>query len=74
MSATIIKIGICSPRTDIFEIIEVAETRDQPFSDQTGWGSRPKRPQGDGWRISDFTHEKRTTWERRRLFPARRRP
>jgi hypothetical protein len=57
-------------------VIETSVTRDEPFGeDGGGWGSRPKVPLGDGWRIVDFlSSEKRTRWERRRLVPSRGRP
>jgi hypothetical protein len=53
------------------ELVEAAETRDEWFDDPQGWGTKPKPPSGQGWRIADYSHEKRTRWERRRLFPAR---
>ena len=52
------------------EIVETVETRDEPFAD----GTHAVPPPGDGWRILDFTHEKRTTWTRIRFIPARGRP
>jgi hypothetical protein len=51
------------------EIVETVETRDEPFAD----GTRTVPPPGDGWHITDFTREKRTTWTRVRFVPARRR-
>jgi hypothetical protein len=56
------------------EVIETAETRDESFCDREGWGTRPKPPPGGGWRLADFSDEKRTTWTRTRLVPSRGRP
>lgn len=56
------------------EVIETIVVRDQPFVDGDGaWGTRTTRPPGDGWRVADYEHEKRTRWERPRLVPAWRR-
>jgi hypothetical protein len=55
------------------ELVESAVTRDQPFEDPDGsWGTRIARPAGKRWR-SDFSHDKRTGWTRRRpIVPPRR--
>ena len=46
---------------------EIRETRDHPFVDPDGgWGTRVTRPEGSGWRVIDFSHDKRTRWMRRR--------
>ena len=52
------------------EILEIAETRDRPFTDPVdgSWGSHGVPPSGPGWRIHDATRERHTTWERRRLI------
>ena len=58
------------------ELIETAWTGDEWFDDLL-WlnpdpdcrgctGTRPGRPHGAGWRISNFRQEKRTRWTRRR--------
>jgi len=56
------------------EVIETTVTRDRPFeADDGAWGSRIARPQGRGWRVSDFSHDRKTTWLRRRpVVPAQR--
>ena len=58
------------------ELIETAWTGDERFDDllclnpdpdcRGCSGTRPVRPYGAGWRISNFRHEKRTRWTRRR--------
>ena len=50
---------------------ETVVTADEPFDDADGWGSRVKRPPRPGWRVADYSDERRTRWERRRLLPAR---
>jgi hypothetical protein len=73
MSAIIIR-QFRSPESGALEITERVTTRDHAFSDHSGWGSRATPPPGSDWVIKDFTREKRTTWERRRLILLRRRP
>jgi hypothetical protein len=58
----------------LVEITETAETRDEPLSNAEGWGSRAKPPPGDDWQIVDYSSEKRTRWQRRRLLRTRGRP
>jgi hypothetical protein len=71
MSATIVNVEFCSPRTGIIEIVEVSETRDERFAD----GTRPLKPDGEGWELLDFEDEHATTWTRIRVIPLRgRRP
>lgn len=56
------------------ELIESLTTCDQPFEDADGsWGSRVTRPPGKGWRIVDFSHDRKTRWMRRVpvLWPVR---
>jgi hypothetical protein len=53
------------------EVIEVVVTRDAPFDDHNGWGTRVAPPLGDGWIVADYGDEHATRWERRRLVPAR---
>jgi hypothetical protein len=73
MSAIVITIGRrMSPRP---EIVETAETADEHFVSADGtWGSRAKPPAGRGWQVFNFSNERRTTWTRTRLIPARGRP
>jgi len=48
------------------EVTEVRETPDYSFEDPDGgWGTRVTKPEGGGWRIIDFSHDKRTRWVRR---------
>jgi hypothetical protein len=55
------------------ELVEVAETRDEAYTDEDGsWGTKSKLPPGQGWRITDSSRERGTRWERR--VPLRRRP
>jgi len=62
------------PAPSLFgELIEYASTRDAPFEDPDGgFGTRIVRPAGKGWRISDYSHERRTTWTRRRAVILKR--
>lgn len=56
------------------ELIETRTTRDQPFEDADGsWGSRITRPPGRGWRVADYSRDKKTRWMRRIpvLLPVR---
>lgn len=57
------------------EIIESITTTDRRFEDIDGtWGSRITRPPGRGWRVADFSHDKRTRWMRRVPIPWPARP
>lgn len=51
------------------ELVETQTTRDHV--DDAGQFIRP--PTGAGWRVVDYSHEKRTTWQRRRpiVLPRR---
>jgi hypothetical protein len=64
------------PHREIFtvELLETITTADEPFTDLDGsWGTRVARPPGHGWRVADYSHDKRTTWTRRRsvIWPPR---
>ena len=49
------------------EILETHWLRDTPLDGRDGsWGSAVSRPEGRGWQIIDFSHDRRTTWMRRR--------
>ncbi|ULR46106.1 hypothetical protein [Rhizobium sp. K102] len=49
------------------EIIETITTRDQSFEDiDGGWGSKVTRPSGQGWRVADYSDDRKTHWMRRR--------
>lgn len=49
------------------ELLETVTTRDEPFENSDGaWGMRVVRPNGKGWRVSDYTCDRKTRWLRRR--------
>ena len=55
------------------EIVETVINRDRV----NNTGAFVRRPPGKGWQITDYSHEKRTTWQRRKpvILPRRwRRP
>ena len=54
--------------------VELSRTARRPIDrskDSDGaWGSRVARPAGKGWRVSDYSHDKRTRWTRRLPIPV----
>ena len=49
------------PRALLDVRFETAVTHDEPFEAADGsWGSRIVRPDGGGWRILDYSHDKQT--------------